>query len=96
MTLLALAEIAIGFLAYTNREEVSRNELRLKPDVLVSELVVPPKVGLRIAEFYTTMYSLYAATSDPAVAVTLLFVNNLVRLASASSATSLTVQSFVN
>ncbi|XP_029014597.1 CD9 antigen-like isoform X2 [Betta splendens] len=55
VTLLASAEVIIGFLAYSNRDEV----------------------GQSIAEFYTTMYALYVQTNDPAIAVTLLFINNL-------------------
>lgn len=34
------------------------------------------EVGLRFAEFYTSMYTLYAATGDPAIAVTLTFIHN--------------------
>uniref|UniRef100_A0A3Q1H010 Tetraspanin n=1 Tax=Acanthochromis polyacanthus TaxID=80966 RepID=A0A3Q1H010_9TELE len=34
------------------------------------------EVGLRIAEFYTSMYTLYAASGDPAIAVTLTFIHN--------------------
>ncbi|XP_023151295.2 CD9 antigen isoform X1 [Amphiprion ocellaris] len=34
------------------------------------------EVGLRIAEFYTSMYTLYAGSGDPAIAVTLTFIHN--------------------
>uniref|UniRef100_A0A1A7WD65 Tetraspanin n=1 Tax=Iconisemion striatum TaxID=60296 RepID=A0A1A7WD65_9TELE len=34
------------------------------------------EVGLRMGEFYTSMYTIYAATGDPAIAATLLFIHN--------------------
>ncbi|XP_069557369.1 CD9 antigen [Brachyistius frenatus] len=33
------------------------------------------EVGLRIAEFYTSMYTLYVGSGDPAIAVTLTFIH---------------------
>ncbi|XP_005810961.1 CD9 antigen-like isoform X1 [Xiphophorus maculatus] len=33
-------------------------------------------VGLRLGEFYTTLYSLYVSSQDPAIGVTLAFIHN--------------------
>ncbi|KAF3700529.1 CD9 antigen [Channa argus] len=54
VTLLAVAEGVVGFLAYSKRDAV----------------------GASIAEFYDTMYLLYVNSADPALAVTLTFINN--------------------
>ncbi|XP_072298351.1 CD9 antigen isoform X2 [Eucyclogobius newberryi] len=35
------------------------------------------QVGLRMAEFYTSLYGVYVTTGDPAIAITLKFVQNL-------------------
>ncbi|XP_008282762.1 CD9 antigen isoform X2 [Stegastes partitus] len=35
------------------------------------------EVGLRFAEFYTSMYTLYMNSGDPAIAVTLTFIHNV-------------------
>ncbi|XP_020782846.2 CD9 antigen isoform X2 [Boleophthalmus pectinirostris] len=56
VAILAGADIIIGVLAYTKRDEV----------------------GLRVAEFYTSLYGVYVATADPAVAVTLTFVHKMI------------------
>ncbi|XP_034045873.1 CD9 antigen [Thalassophryne amazonica] len=55
LAILAGAEIVIGVLAYTRRDEV----------------------GNKIAEFYVSMYTLFASSKDPAIALTLTFVHNM-------------------
>ncbi|XP_037545422.1 CD9 antigen isoform X2 [Nematolebias whitei] len=52
--LLAVAEVAVGVLAYSKRD----------------------MVGLKLGEFYTSLYTLYVHTGDPAIAVTLAFIHN--------------------
>lgn len=42
--------------------------------------VLNVKVGERIAEFYVSLYGVYVATGDPAIAVTLTFVHKMVNL----------------
>ncbi|KAK7939369.1 hypothetical protein WMY93_002695 [Mugilogobius chulae] len=55
VAILAGAEIIIGVLAYTNRDEV----------------------GTRMTEFYTSLYGVYMATKDPAIAVVLQFLQKM-------------------
>ncbi|XP_073349772.1 CD9 antigen isoform X2 [Pagrus major] len=54
LSILALAEILIGVLAYSNRDEV----------------------GLRIVEFYGSMYALYMKDGDPVIGATLTFIHS--------------------
>ncbi|XP_072225373.1 CD9 antigen isoform X1 [Leuresthes tenuis] len=56
LTFLAMAEIAVGVLAYSSRDEVGRN----------------------LGEFYASLYTLYVASGDPAIAVTLTFIHNAI------------------
>ncbi|XP_041827447.1 CD9 antigen isoform X2 [Melanotaenia boesemani] len=36
------------------------------------------KVGRQLGEFYTSIYTVYAASGDPAIAVTLMFIHNFI------------------
>ncbi|XP_030263893.1 CD9 antigen isoform X1 [Sparus aurata] len=54
VSILALAEVVLGVLAYANRD----------------------RVGLSIAEFYSSMYALYLSNGDPVIGVTLTFIHN--------------------
>lgn len=38
------------------------------------------KVGLRFAELYASLYTLYVANQDPGIAITLTFIHNTVRI----------------
>ncbi|XP_077475576.1 CD9 antigen isoform X2 [Stigmatopora argus] len=52
---LAAAEIVVGVLAYSRRDEVGR----------------------RVVEFYNSIYTLFTLTDDAGIAVTLLFIHNM-------------------
>ncbi|XP_013855387.1 CD81 antigen [Austrofundulus limnaeus] len=56
LMILAIAEIVVGVLAYSQRA----------------------MVGRKLGEFYTSLYMLYVNSGDPAMAVTLAFIHNLV------------------
>ncbi|XP_051904485.1 CD81 antigen isoform X2 [Hippocampus zosterae] len=53
--ILAVAEITVGVLAYTNREQV----------------------GVKVVEFYNSIYTLFNVTNDLGLGVTLLFIHEL-------------------
>ncbi|XP_054615982.1 CD9 antigen-like [Dunckerocampus dactyliophorus] len=53
--ILALAEVVVGVLAYTQRDEV----------------------GARVAEFYNSLYTLFATTGDGGLGLTLMFIHEL-------------------
>ncbi|XP_059204303.1 CD9 antigen isoform X2 [Centropristis striata] len=53
LTILAMAEVVVGIMAYSNKDEVGR----------------------KIAEFYTSMYTLYGINGDPVIGATLTFIH---------------------
>lgn len=91
VSILALAEVVLGVLAYANRDRVRGNDNNITDYKMKNKinnvnywprccvLIFTMKVGLSIAEFYSSMYALYLSNGDPVIGVTLTFIHNTVR-----------------
>lgn len=89
LAILATLVVVVGVLANIKRDEVrentdKRDENQLMcpvcPDHKIVFWSLMLKVGLRFAEFYASLYTLYMANQDPGIAVTLTFIHNTVRI----------------
>ncbi|XP_049602074.1 CD9 antigen isoform X2 [Syngnathus scovelli] len=69
LSILAIALVCVGVVAYTQRQEV----------------------GMRVAEFYTSIYTLFAATGDAGIGVTLVFVHEMLHCCGVTGITLLEV-----
>lgn len=89
LAILATAVVVVGVLANSKRDEVrentdKRDENQLMcpvcPDhkIVFSSLML--KVGIKLTEFYATLYAIYVKNQDPGIAVTLTFIHNAVRI----------------
>ncbi|KAK5885414.1 hypothetical protein CesoFtcFv8_019123 [Champsocephalus esox] len=67
VTILAVAVVVFGVIAYSSKEEI----------------------GLRMGEFYSSIYLLYVANHDPVLAVTLTFIQKLLHCCGATGVTLL-------
>ncbi|KAM9784526.1 CD81 antigen isoform X2 [Syngnathus typhle] len=67
LSILAIALVCVGVVAYAQRQEV----------------------GMRVAEFYTSIYTLFAATGDAGLGVTLLFVHEMLHCCGVTGITML-------
>ena len=90
VSMLAAGEVVIGVLAYSKSDEVRGKWEELKSTVNILGRSISDhdecfcafimKVGSSVAEFYTSLYTLYAASGDPAIAVSLTFFHNAVSI----------------